>query len=152
MGTTNSQIISHKTHEKPFWGENKMSAIGWPLYVKPWCKGTLEKKLKVTGCYTSSRGTDFISSPKSFVMTLDHTHEATVSSAPLRCRFEQAVDAIADSRTKKDCAATRVPPMPFFRKFPRRHGIKISSEDGRINYHQWCGGGKAKKFGASLCI
>ena len=50
MGTTNSQIISHKTHEKPFLGveKHKMSAIGWP-YNKQWCKG-IEKKLKVTEC------------------------------------------------------------------------------------------------------
>ena len=128
-------------------------AIGWPLHVKPWCKGTLEKEIESYGVlHLTSRGTDFISSPKSFMMTLDHTHEATVSSAPLKgAVLDKQLMQLLKAERKKIAQQHEVPPYAVFQENSLEDmALKYPVKMEELITINGVGEGKAKKFGASF--
>ena len=155
MGTTNSQIISHKTHEKPFFGSGKaQNERYWMALIRQaMVQGYLRKEIESYGVlHLTSRGTAFISSPKSFMMTLDHTHEATVSSAPLKgAVLDKQLMQLLKTERKKIAQQHEVPPYAVFQENSLEDmALKYPVKMEELITINGVGEGKAKKFGASF--
>ncbi len=80
IGKSNALIISHKTHEQPFFGTGKMKSDKyWMALVRQvLVAGYLRKDIETYGVIKiTDKGKGFIKDPVSFMMTEDHVFTAT---------------------------------------------------------------------------
>jgi ATP-dependent DNA helicase RecQ len=78
IGKVNALLKSHKSDEKPFFGlgENHTDKYWMALIRQALVAGFLRKEIEEYGVIKiTKKGTDFIESPFSFMMTEDHTYD-----------------------------------------------------------------------------
>ncbi|WP_282079292.1 ATP-dependent DNA helicase RecQ [Aquimarina algiphila] len=161
IGKSNALIISHKTHQQPFFGSGK-SRDGkyWMALVRQvLVSGYLRKDIETYGVIRITKeGKDFIKKPTSFMMTEDHIYDETNDDSIVTAAKSGAKGGGDDKlagmlRDLRKTVAKKlgVPPFVVFQdpsiddmalKYP------ISVEE-LANVHG-VGEGKAKKYGSSF--
>ncbi|TSE06837.1 ATP-dependent DNA helicase RecQ [Aquimarina algiphila] len=161
IGKSNALIISHKTHQQPFFGSGK-SRDGkyWMALVRQvLVSGYLRKDIETYGVIRITKeGKDFIKKPTSFMMTEDHIYDETNDDSIVTAAKSGAKGGGDDKlagmlRDLRKTVAKKlgVPPFVVFQdpsiddmalKYP------ISVEE-LANVHG-VGEGKAKKYGSAF--
>ncbi|GAA0733148.1 DNA helicase RecQ [Aquimarina litoralis] len=158
IGKSNALIISHKTHEQPFFGtgKSKEDKYWMALIRQVLVSGYLRKDIETYGVIRITKeGREFIESPVSFMMTEDHVYDETkddsiitaAKSAGKGGTDEQLVGMLKDLR-KKVAKKLGVPPFvvfqdPSLEDMALKYPINIE-ELGNVH---GVGEGKAKKYG-----
>ncbi len=157
VGKTNALISSHKTDEKDFFGigSGHDEAFWMALTRQVLVAGLLKKEIEQYGVlHVTKEGMDYLSNPKSFMMTKDHVYSEENNDAIITAAKssggvadENLLKLLKDLR-KKEAKKNDVPPFVVFQdpslddmalKYP------ISMEE-LLNIHG-VGEGKAKKYG-----
>ncbi|MGY3795051.1 DNA helicase RecQ [uncultured Aquimarina sp.] len=158
IGKSNALIISHKTHEQPFFGtgKSKEDKYWMALIRQVLVSGYLRKDIETYGVIRITKeGREFIESPVSFMMTEDHVYDETKDDSIITAAKsggkggtdEQLVGMLKDLR-KKVAKKLGVPPFvvfqdPSLEDMALKYPISIE-ELGNVH---GVGEGKAKKYG-----
>ena len=158
IGKSNALIISHKTHEQPFFGtgKSKEDKYWMALIRQVLVSGYLRKDIETYGVIRITKeGREFIESPVSFMMTEDHVYDETKDDSIITAAKsggkggtdEQLVGMLKDLR-KKVAKKLGVPPFvvfqdPSLEDMALKYPVSIE-ELGNVH---GVGEGKAKKYG-----
>ena len=153
-GTTNSQIISHKTHEKPFFGSGQANdKLYWMALIRQAIvQGFLKKEIESYGVlFLTKRGAEFIDNPVSFKMTLDHIHAESVPVATHSVAADQQLIKLLKEERKAIAHKNGVPPYAVFQEYSLEDmALKYPIAMDELVAINGVGEGKAKKYGASF--
>jgi len=155
MGTTNSQIISHKTHEKDIFGcGNNQDKLFWMALIRQAIvQGFLKKEIESYGVlFLTKRGVEFIEAPTSFMMTLDHIHSDSVdSSANMPAAVDQQLIKLLKAERKKIALKNGVPPYAVFQEYSLDDmALKYPIAMDELVAINGVGEGKARKYGQTF--
>ena len=154
VGNENALIISHKTHLQPFFGIGKThdSKYWMALIRQVIVSGYLRKDIETYGVLKiTESGKDFLKTPKSYMMTEDHSFDESNSPAVVKLggasTDETLLKLLRDLR-KKVGKKLSVPPFvvfqdPSLEDMTLKYPISIQELS---NVHG-VGEGKAKKYG-----
>ncbi|MBW1298848.1 RecQ family ATP-dependent DNA helicase [Aquimarina litoralis] len=159
IGKSNALIISHKTHEQPFFGTGKSrdDKYWMALIRQVLVAGYLRKDIETYGVIRiTEEGRKFIESPVSFMMTEDHVYDETNDDSIITAAKsggkaggtdDRLVGMLKDLR-KKVAKKLGVPPFVVFQDpsladMALKYPISIE-ELGNVH---GVGEGKAKKYG-----
>ncbi len=158
IGKSNALIISHKTHEQPFFGTGKYKEDKyWMALIRQvLVAGFLKKDIETYGVIRiTDAGTAFIDAPESFMMTEDHVYDqvnddaiiTAAKSANKGGADDRLVEMLKELR-KKVAKKLGVPPFVVFQDpslddMALKYPISIE-ELGNVH---GVGEGKAKKYG-----
>ncbi len=154
VGNENALIISHKTHLQPFFGIGKThdSKYWMALIRQVIVSGYLRKDIETYGVLKiTESGKDFLKTPKSYMMTEDHSFDESNSPAVVKSggasTDETLLKLLRDLR-KKVGKKLSVPPFvvfqdPSLEDMTLKYPISIQELS---NVHG-VGEGKAKKYG-----
>ena len=157
IGKENALLISHKTHQEPFFGIGKeKDDKHWMALIRQVIvAGLLKKEIEQYGVLKLTReGKDFLKNPGSFMMTEDHVYEVEsdqgiVSSAKGTGAVvdEQLMKMLKELR-KKVAKENGVPPFVVFQD-PSLEDmtLKYPTNLQEMSNVHGVGEGKAKKFG-----
>ncbi len=157
IGKENALLISHKTHQEPFFGIGKeKDDKHWMALIRQVIvAGLLKKEIEQYGVLKLTReGKDFLKNPGSFMMTEDHVYEeesdqGIVSSAKGTGAVvdEQLMKMLKELR-KKVAKENGVPPFVVFQD-PSLEDmtLKYPTNLQEMSNVHGVGEGKAKKFG-----
>ncbi|WP_027392314.1 RecQ family ATP-dependent DNA helicase [Aquimarina latercula] len=159
IGKSNALIISHKTHEQPFFGTGKFREDKyWMALIRQvLVSGYLKKDIETYGVIRiTPEGRKFIESPVSFMMTEDHVYDQTKDDSIITAAKGAGKAGGTDDRLVgmlKDLRKTvakklGVPPFvvfqdPSLEDMALKYPISIE-ELGNVH---GVGEGKAKKYG-----
>ncbi|WP_405207737.1 DNA helicase RecQ [Aquimarina sp. LLG6339-5] len=159
IGKSNALIISHKTHEQPFFGTGKSREDKyWMALIRQvLVSGYLKKDIETYGVIRiTPEGRKFIESPVSFMMTEDHVYDQTKDDSIITAAKGAGKAGGTDDRLVgmlKDLRKTvakklGVPPFvvfqdPSLEDMALKYPISIE-ELGNVH---GVGEGKAKKYG-----
>ncbi|MBP2832272.1 DNA helicase RecQ [Aquimarina sp. U1-2] len=157
IGKSNALIISHKTHEQPFFGSGKSKdAKYWMALVRQvLVAGYLRKDIETYGVIRiTEQGKKFIQNPSSFMMTEDHIYDETNDDAIITATKSGArgaddkLAAMLKDLRKKVAKKLEVPPFVVFQDpslddMALKYPVTIE-ELGNVH---GVGEGKAKKYG-----
>ncbi|WP_299185768.1 ATP-dependent DNA helicase RecQ [uncultured Aquimarina sp.] len=159
IGKSNALIISHKTHEQPFFGTGKSREDKyWMALIRQvLVSGYLKKDIETYGVIRiTPEGRKFIESPVSFMMTEDHVYDQTKDDSIITAAKAGGKAGGTDDRLVgmlKDLRKTvakklGVPPFvvfqdPSLEDMALKYPISIE-ELGNVH---GVGEGKAKKYG-----
>lgn len=154
-GKKNALIISHKTNEKPFFGIGSDLDKGYwmALIRQALVAGFLKKEIEQYGVLRlTDQGREFLTSPSSFMMTVDHVYskensDAIVSASKGGVADEKLLKQLKSLR-KKRADVLSVPPFvvfqdPSLEDMALKYPITIPE---LLNIHG-VGEGKARKYG-----
>lgn len=154
MGKTNSQILSYKTHEKPFFGIGKeQSDKFWmALLRQAVVGGFLSKKIENYGIlFLSDKGKQYIESPYPFKMTKDHDHEKNIlqSQTPKAGGVTDKELMVLLKALRKEIATQNdIPPFAVFQEYSLEDmALKYPIRMEELININGVGEGKAKRFG-----
>ncbi|AXT58471.1 ATP-dependent DNA helicase RecQ [Aquimarina sp. MMG015] len=159
IGKSNALIISHKTHEQPFFGTGKFREDKyWMALIRQvLVSGYLKKDIETYGVIRiTPEGRKFIESPVSFMMTEDHVYDQTKDDSIITAAKgvgkaggtdDRLVGMLKDLR-KTVAKKLGVPPFvvfqdPSLEDMALKYPISIE-ELGNVH---GVGEGKAKKYG-----
>ncbi|SEL35322.1 ATP-dependent DNA helicase RecQ [Aquimarina amphilecti] len=159
IGKSNALIISHKTHEQPFFGTGKSREDKyWMALIRQvLVSGYLKKDIETYGVIRiTPEGREFIESPVSFMMTEDHVYNqakddsiitAAKSGGKAGGTDDRLVGMLKDLR-KSVAKKLGVPPFvvfqdPSLEDMALKYPVNIE-ELGNVH---GVGEGKAKKYG-----
>ncbi|AXT50799.1 ATP-dependent DNA helicase RecQ [Aquimarina sp. BL5] len=159
IGKSNALIISHKTHEQPFFGTGKSREDKyWMALIRQvLVAGYLKKDIETYGVIRiTPKGREFIESPVSFMMTEDHVYNeakddsiitAAKSGGKAGGTDDRLVGMLKDLR-KSVAKKLGVPPFvvfqdPSLEDMALKYPVNIEE---LANVHG-VGEGKAKKYG-----
>ena len=157
IGKENALLISHKTHQEPFFGIGKeKDDKHWMALIRQVIvAGLLKKEIEQYGVLKLTReGKEFLKKPGSFMMTEDHVYEVEsdqgiVSSAKGTGAVvdEQLMKMLKELR-KKVAKENGVPPFVVFQD-PSLEDmtLKYPTNLQEMSNVHGVGEGKAKKFG-----
>ncbi len=155
MGESNALIISHKTDQKDFFGigSDKNTGYWMALIRQVLVAGLLKKEIEQYGIlHVTEKGTEFMSTPVSFMMTSDHVYNQESSDAIVNAARTGVVDEILLKQLKHLRKAQSnklgVPPFvvfqdPSLEDMVMKYPISISE---LLNI-SGVGEGKARKYG-----
>ncbi|MEH6704990.1 MAG: DNA helicase RecQ [Galbibacter orientalis] len=157
VGKVNALIKSHKTDERPFFGNGKEhEASYWMALIRQvLVTGMLRKEIEQYGVlHLNEKGNEFIENPTSFLMTEDHSYTeanddtiVTAAKGGGAVADEQLLKMLKDLR-KQQAKKHEVPPFVIFQD-PSLEDMALKypiNLDEMSNIHG-VGDGKAKKFG-----
>lgn len=157
VGKVNALIKSHKTDERPFFGNGKEhEASYWMALIRQvLVTGMLRKEIEQYGVlHLNEKGNEFIENPTSFLMTEDHSYTeanddtiVTAAKGGGAVADEQLLKMLKDLR-KQQAKKLEVPPFVIFQD-PSLEDMALKypiNLDEMSNIHG-VGDGKAKKFG-----
>ncbi len=157
IGKENALLISHKTHQEPFFGVGKeKDDKHWMALIRQVIvAGLLKKEIEQYGVLKLTReGKEFLKKPGSFMMTEDHVYEVesdqgivTSAKGSGAVVDEQLMKMLKELR-KKVAKQNGVPPFVVFQD-PSLEDMTLkypTSLQEMSNVHG-VGDGKAKKFG-----
>ncbi|MGC6422906.1 MAG: RecQ family ATP-dependent DNA helicase [Flavobacteriaceae bacterium] len=154
IGKPNSQILSYKTHEKPFFGIGKVHSdkFWMALLRQAIVAGFLSKKIENYGIlFLSEKGKAFLNSPTSFLMSKDHDHEKNIqlSQTP---QTGAVVDAelmgLLKGLRKQIAQQNELPPFAVFQEYSLEDmALKYPIRMEELININGVGEGKAKRFG-----
>lgn len=158
VGKENALINSHKTNEQPFFGKGKYkdNKYWMALLRQVLVAGYLRKDIETYGVIKlHDSGRDFITKPKSFMMTEDHIFEGAQEDGSI-ITAQKGGGAVADEvlmgmlkdLRKRNAKKLGVPPFVIFQDpsledMSLKYPITIA-ELGNVH---GVGDGKAKKYG-----
>ena len=154
IGKTNSQILSYKTHEKPFFGEGEAQSdkFWMALLRQAVVAGYVTKKIENYGIlFLSELGRDFLKNPTSFMMSKDHDHAKNIlqSKAPKTGGvIDEELMRFLKSLRKKTAQDNNLPPFAIFQEYSLEDmALKYPIRMEELININGVGEGKAKRFG-----
>jgi len=158
IGKENAMLLSHKTHERPFFGIGKghkanfwMALIRQTLVVN-----FIKKEIEQYGVVKlTAVGKEYIANPKPFMMTADHVYsedeqvgDGVVNSKSIGGVSDQKLMTILKDLRRKVAKKKGIPPFAIFQDpsleaMALRYPINLEELS---NVHG-VGDGKARKFG-----
>jgi len=154
IGKTNSQILSYKTHEKPFFGIGKeQSDKFWmALLRQAVVAGFLSKKIENYGIlFLSDKGKAYIASPHPFNMTKDHDHEKNILQSQISKAggvTDKELMVLLKALRKEIATKNDIPPFAVFQEYSLEDmALKYPIRMEELININGVGEGKAKRFG-----
>lgn len=155
LGIEKAIITSHKTHEQPFFGigKDRDTSYWHALLRQALVAGFIRKDIETYGVVKLLQGgLDFIASPKSFMMSDDHTFNEKTDNRIITARSGAGADKnlvkILKDLRKKVAKKRDVPPFVVFQD-PSLDDMSIKypvTVEELANVYG-VGEGKAKKYG-----
>ncbi len=155
-GKVNAVIKAHKIDQQPYFGKgNGYDDKYWMALIRQvLVNGFIEKDIESYGVIRlSSKGNDFIKSPESFMMSLDHEYnesddDSIVTSSKASGATDEVLMSMLKDLRKKVAKKLGVPPFvvfqdPSLEDMALKYPISIE-ELGSVH---GVGEGKAKKYG-----
>ena len=154
IGKTNSQILSYKTNEKPFFGIGKgQSDKFWmALLRQAVVAGFLSKKIENYGIlFLSDKGKAYIASPHPFNMTKDHDHEKNILQSQIPKAggvTDKELMVLLKALRKEIAIKNDIPPFAVFQEYSLEDmALKYPIRMEELININGVGEGKAKRFG-----
>ena len=157
VGAKNALILSHKTHEKPFFGVgNHRDAKFWrALLRQALVSEFFSKEIETYGVIKlTDTSRNFLKEPKSFLITADHDYE---SSQPITMVHKSQVDVdntlmdLMRSLRKKVALEEDVPPFAVFQEYSLEDmALKYPINLQELIQINGVGEGKAKRYGSKF--
>ena len=154
IGKTNSQILSYKTNEKPFFGIGKgQSDKFWmALLRQAVVAGFLSKKIENYGIlFLSDKGKAYIASPHPFNMTKDHDYEKNILQSQITKAggvTDKELMVLLKALRKEIAIKNDIPPFAVFQEYSLEDmALKYPIRMEELININGVGEGKAKRFG-----
>ena len=154
VGEKNALILSHKTHEKSFFGlgKDKSTKFWMALLRQALVFGFFEKEIETYGVIKlTSKALEFEKNSTSFMMTEDHNHE-DLNPNPISSKAQETHDKVLMNfliaLRKKVAQESDVPPFAVFQEYSLedmalKYPINIQEMSNIIGV----GEGKARRYG-----
>ena len=156
-GVKNALIISHRTHEKHFFGVGKdMDAKFWmALLRQALIGGYLIKDIETYGVIKlTPKAKSFLNQPVSFLFTADHDYESNKRRLPFNKPIIDIDKVLMDlllSLRKKVAMEEDVPPFAVFQEYSLEDmALKYPISLKELNQINGVGEGKAKRYGSKF--
>ena len=156
-GVKNALIISHRTHEKHFFGVGKnMDAKFWmALLRQAIIGGYLIKDIETYGVIKlTPKAKSFLNQPVSFLFTADHDYELNKRSLPFNkpiLDIDKVLMDLLSSLRKKVAMEEDVPPFAVFQEYSLEDmALKYPISLKELNQINGVGEGKAKRYGSKF--
>ena len=156
-GVKNALIISHRTHEKYFFGVGKdMDAKFWmALLRQAIIGGYLIKDIETYGVIKlTPKAKSFLSQPVSFLFTADHDYESNKRRLPFnkpKIDIDKVLMDLLRSLRKKVAMEEDVPPFAVFQEYSLEDmALKYPISLKELNQINGVGEGKAKRYGSKF--
>ena len=157
VGTKNALILSHKTHEKPFFGKGKdKSPKFWmALLRQSLINGYFTKEIEAYGIIKlTQKARFFLENPISFLITADHDYESKepyLVSIKSQDNTDKALMNLLLSLRKHVAREEDVPPFAVFQEYSLEDmAVKYPISFQELNQINGVGEGKAKRYGAKF--
>ena len=156
-GVKNALIISHRTHEKHFFGVGKdMDAKFWmALLRQALIGGYLIKDIETYGVIKlTPKAKSFLNQPVSFLFTADHDYEPNKQRLPFNkpiIDIDKVLMDLLRSLRKKVAMEEDVPPFAVFQEYSLEDmALKYPISLKELNQINGVGEGKAKRYGSKF--
>ena len=156
-GVKNALIISHRTHEKYFFGVGKdMDAKFWmALLRQAIIGGYLIKDIETYGVIKlTPKAKSFLNQPVSFLFTADHDYESNKRRLPFNkpiIDIDKVLMDLLRSLRKKVAMEEDVPPFAVFQEYSLEDmALKYPISLKELNQINGVGEGKAKRYGSKF--
>tara|TARA_B110000444_G_scaffold260971_1_gene310238 strand:+ start:398 stop:2572 length:2175 start_codon:yes stop_codon:yes gene_type:complete len=150
-GKSNALIVSHKTHQKAFFGNGnfKDESFWIALIRQAIISGFLIKDIETYGVLKiSNKGRIYLSSPQNYMMTLDHDYSSVKSIKSTNASDQNLVKILKHLR-KKIANENNIPPYVIFQENSiEEMALKFPFELPELINITGVGEGKAKRYGA----
>jgi len=157
VGIKNALILSHKTHEKLFFGigKNKDSKFWMALLRQALIAGYFIKEIETYGIIKlTPKGTFFLSQPGSFLFTEDHDYESQGPNLVLnksQLTTDKLLMDLLRSLRKQVAKDEDVPPFAVFQEYSLEDmALKYPISLQELNKINGVGEGKAKRYGVKF--
>jgi ATP-dependent DNA helicase RecQ len=152
-GEENALIISHKTHEQPFFGQGKSNENHYwmALTRQVLVSGMLKKDIESYGVVKmTDKGYEFLRSPKSFMMAEDHNYANDSASISKSSKIEtdKTLFHMLKDLRKSNAKKLGVPPFAIFQDPSLEDmALKYPITIEELHNIHGVGEGKAKRYG-----
>ena len=154
VGEKNALILSHKTHEKSFFGlgKDKSNKFWMALLRQALVFGFFEKEIETYGVIKlTSKALEFEKNGTSFMMTEDHNHE-DLNSNPISSKAQGTSDKVLMNflmaLRKKVAQESDVPPFAVFQEYSLEDmALKYPINIQEMSNINGVGEGKARRYG-----
>lgn len=152
-GEENALIISHKTHEQPFFGQGKSNENHYwmALTRQVLVSGMLKKDIESYGVVKmTDKGYEFLRSPKSFMMAEDHNYANDSASIIKSSKIEtdKTLFRMLKDLRKSNAKKLGVPPFAIFQDPSLEDmALKYPITIEELHNIHGVGEGKAKRYG-----
>jgi ATP-dependent DNA helicase RecQ len=157
VGAKNALILSHKTHEKPFFGVGKdRDAKFWmALLRQALVNEYFIKEIETYGVIKlTEKAKEFLIEPSSFLMTEDHYYESNEPSSIVnktQVNTDKELMDLLRSLRKKVAQDEDVPPFAVFQEYSLEDmALKYPISLQELNQINGVGEGKAKRYGSKF--
>jgi ATP-dependent DNA helicase RecQ len=154
VGEKNALILSHKTHEKSFFGlgKDKSNKFWMALLRQALVFGFFEKEIETYGVIKlTSKALEFEKNGTSFMMTEDHNHE-DLNPNPISSKAQGTSDKVLMNLLmalrKKVAQESDVPPFAVFQEYSLEDmALKYPINIQEMSNINGVGEGKARRYG-----
>ena len=154
VGEKNALILSHKTHEKSFFGlgKDKSNKFWMALLRQALVFGFFEKEIETYGIIKlTSKALEFEKNGTSFMMTEDHNHE-DLNPNPISSKAQGTSDKVLMNflmaLRKKVAQESDVPPFAVFQEYSLEDmALKYPINIQEMSNINGVGEGKARRYG-----
>jgi len=157
VAAKNALILSHKTHEKPFFGVGKdRDAKFWmALLRQALVNEYFIKEIETYGVIKlTEKAMEFLIEPSSFLMTEDHDYESNEPSSIVnktQVNTDKELMDLLRSLRKKVSQDEDVPPFAVFQEYSLEDmALKYPISIQELNQINGVGEGKAKRYGSKF--
>ena len=157
VGEKNALILSHKTHEKSFFGlgKDKSNKFWMALLRQALVFGFFEKEIETYGIIKlTSKALEFEKNGTSFMMTEDHNHE-DLNPNPISSKAQGTSDKVLMNflmaLRKKVAQESDVPPFAVFQEYSLEDmALKYPINIQEMSNINGVGEGKARRYGKTF--
>lgn len=157
VGEKNALILSHKTHEKPFFGlgKDKDSKFWMALLRQALVGGYFIKEVETYGVIKlTEKATSFLNQSESFMMTNDHEYPSD-STTSINVKSQGSADPVLMDQLralrKKVAQEEDVPPYAVFQEYSLEDmSLKYPISMQELTQINGVGEGKAKRYGSKF--
>lgn len=157
IGSKNALILSHRTHEKPFFGIGKdRDAKFWmALLRQSLINGFFSKEIETYGIIKlTPKAISFLDQPGSFLITADHDYESNqLNLTPKKSQgsIDKILMQLLRSLRKQVAQEEDVPPFAVFQEYSLDDmALKYPISLQELHQINGVGEGKAKRYGAKF--
>jgi ATP-dependent DNA helicase RecQ len=154
IGEENALIVSHKTHEQPFFGQGKSKENHYwmALTRQALVAGLLKKDIETYGVIKmTDKGSEFLKNPSSFMMTEDHNYQNDSSSSynkSAKVETDKILFRMLKDLRKSNAKKLGVPPFAIFQDPSLEDmALKYPITIEELQNIHGVGEGKAKRYG-----
>jgi ATP-dependent DNA helicase RecQ len=157
VAAKNALILSHKTHEKPFFGvgKNRDAKFWMALLRQALVNEYFIKEIETYGVIKlTEKAMEFLIEPSSFLMTEDHDYESNEPSSIVnktQVNTDKELMDLLRSLRKKVAQDEDVPPFAVFQEYSLEDmALKYPISIQELNQINGVGEGKAKRYGSKF--